>query len=56
VVEVFGKGCSQWSISKKMYPNGVKVNVTGKAKHEIVDNTVLISCVDGPTTIKITKA
>lgn len=58
---VEGNGEISWFISKKMYPAGINVNVTGGATHEIVqkengDSLLTVSNVSGPTTIKVTKA
>ncbi|KAI7877166.1 Bet v1-like protein [Lichtheimia hyalospora FSU 10163] len=49
-------GVCRWLVSSQMYPNGVKVSVP----HEIVDadnnNKVVVVKIDGPTTVKISKA
>ncbi|KAG0173704.1 hypothetical protein DFQ28_008297 [Apophysomyces sp. BC1034] len=60
VVEVDGQGEVSWLVSGTMYPNGVKVNVSGQGQPEIVDEgknrKVILRNVNGPATLKITKA
>lgn len=56
IAEVFGSGIGKWLISDDMYPAGIKVNISGNAKHEIVDGALIVTGIDGPTTIRITKA
>jgi hypothetical protein len=64
VSNVDGNGDSKWLISKKMYPNGVKVTIIGSgdaATHQIVEaengnSVVEVTGINGPTTVKITKA
>lgn len=61
---VEGTGNSKWLISKKMYPNGVKVSLIGSgdaATHQITEiengnSLVEVNGISGPTTVKITKA
>lgn len=57
LTQVDGVGNTRFMISKKMYPAGVKVNITGgKATHEMVDDHLIVTGLDGPTTIKLTRA
>lgn len=51
-----GQGDVKFSISKKMYPGGIKVTITGTGGHEIQGDTLIVTGVNGPTTIKINKA
>lgn len=63
VCNLDGSGECKWMTSSKMYPNGVTVSIvgsSGNAKHEIQDagkgQTIVVTGIQGPTTIKITKA
>jgi hypothetical protein len=59
VAQIDGEGEVSWIISKTMYPNGVKT-VAGSAAVDTKDqedgNQVLTVKVNGPLTVKITKA
>ncbi|EPB90391.1 hypothetical protein HMPREF1544_02757 [Mucor circinelloides 1006PhL] len=63
VCNLDGSGECKWMTSSKMYPNGVTVSIvgsSGNAKHEIQDagkgQTIVVTGIQGPTTIKISKA
>lgn len=59
-----GSGECKWMTSTKMYPNGITISIVGSggnAKQEIQDaekgiQIVIVSEIQGPTTIKINKA
>ncbi|CAO3596108.1 unnamed protein product [Absidia cylindrospora] len=55
VVELDGEGNATWSFSSKMYPNGVNVTTTS-GEVQVSGNSILVSGVDGPTTVTISKA
>lgn len=56
VMKLDGAGSVDVFISKKMYPSGVKVKVSGKASHQINGQKITITGVNGPTTVEISKA
>ncbi|KAI8643581.1 hypothetical protein BD408DRAFT_414526 [Parasitella parasitica] len=63
VCDLDGSGECKWMTSKTMYPNGITISIVGSsdnAKQDIKDvekgQIVTISCIEGPTTIKINKA
>ncbi|KAG2202898.1 hypothetical protein INT47_008930 [Mucor saturninus] len=51
-----GTGECSWLISKKMYPSGTKVAITGEAKHELSEDRLVLTEINGPVTVTITKA
>lgn len=51
-----GSGECSWLISKKMYPSGTKVTINGEAKHELNEDRLDLSEINGPVTVTITKA
>ncbi|GAA5801378.1 hypothetical protein EDC94DRAFT_609047 [Helicostylum pulchrum] len=56
VVQWSGKGNSRYEISKKMFPSGVKVKITGKAAFENKGDLVIVTGINGSATMKLTKA
>ncbi|KAI9025783.1 hypothetical protein CLU79DRAFT_743048 [Phycomyces nitens] len=61
VAHVEGQGEARFVASHKMYPNGVKVAISGAGTPEILpydknDKLVVVKGIDGPATITITKA
>lgn len=56
IVKLDGTGDATILTSKKMYPSGVKVKISGKASHKIVGEKIVVTGVNGSTTIKISKA
>lgn len=53
---VDGTGECSWLISKKMYPSGTKVAITGEAKHELTVDRLELTEINGPVTVTISKA
>ncbi|KAI8064263.1 uncharacterized protein B0P05DRAFT_554754 [Gilbertella persicaria] len=56
-----GVGNCSWLISRKMYPSGFKVSLTGTASEQTEDASsgdklLVISGIQGPVTVKINKA
>ncbi|KAF7730724.1 hypothetical protein EC973_001673 [Apophysomyces ossiformis] len=60
VAEIDGEGEVSWLVSNTMFPNSVKVNVSGNGQPEIVEEgknrKVIVRGINGPATIKIHKA
>ncbi|KAI8365283.1 uncharacterized protein BYT42DRAFT_649208 [Radiomyces spectabilis] len=56
IIELDGTGGGEWVISRKMYPNGVKVHIDGQGESQVIDNKLVVKGIQGPATIKINKA
>lgn len=56
VIQWTGQGNARHEISKKMYPSGVKVIITGKAAFENKGGFVIVTGINGSATMKLTKA
>ncbi|KAI8051784.1 hypothetical protein BDF21DRAFT_392049 [Thamnidium elegans] len=55
-VQWSGQGNSRYEISRKMFPSGVKVKITGKAAFENKGDLVIVTGINGSAAMKLTKA